>query len=585
MIHRPRNCGRGSGVNRLYFGDNLEVLARIDDATADLIYLDPPFNSKETYNVLYRSPVGGDAQVRAFDDTWSWEDGASKALELLAERDTNTFNVLRSLQRFLNTSDMMAYLAMMSVRLVELRRVLKPNGSLYLHCDPTACHYLKILLDAVFGGQGFVNHITWKRSHAHSDGKQGSKHYGRISDTILFYARSNDRTWNVQYTPYSQEYVDRDYRRLDPDGRRYRLDNIQGPGGAAKGNPFYEVMGVKRHWRYSEARMKGLIAEGLIIQTRPGAVPQLKRYLDEMPGVPAQEIWTDIPVINNRSKEMLGYATQKPLALLERIIKTSSNEGDVVLDPFCGCGTAIHAAEKLHREWIGIDIAYPAIQIIEDRLQTWLPNTEYEITGIPYDELSARKLAEQDPHTFQQWAVARCGGRSRGKGADRGIDGEIVFKTARDDYGRALVSVKAGKHVNPGMVRELVTVVNREDADMGVFICLEEPTKDMKADAFSAGRIELHGGSRSRVQIVTVKGLIDGPDLGILTVLNTVGAAAAAKAEARKKPPKAPTPEELRRHPPLPPMPISGGKQDKVQVPLDLDEPILVQPQSKTRRA
>lgn len=567
-------------MNHLYFGDNLAVLRQyIADESVDLVYLDPPFNSKETYNVLYKSPVGGDAQVRAFDDTWSWEDGASKSLELLAETDAATFDVLRALQRFLGTSDMMAYLAMMSVRLVELKRVLKPHGSLYLHCDPTACHYLKILLDAVFGGQGFVNQITWKRSHAHSDGKQGSRHYGRVSDTLLFYSRSSARTWNTQYTPYSQEYVDRDYRRVDENGRRYRLSDLRGPGGAAKGNPYYEVMGVSRHWAYSKSRMAEMIANGRVIQTRPGAVPQYKRYLDEMPGVPAQEIWTDIPVLNNRSKETLGYSTQKPLALLERILKTSSNEGDVVLDPFCGCGTAIHAAEKLKRQWIGIDVAYPAIQIIEDRFQAWLPQAKYELTGIPYDELSARKLAAKDPHTFQQWAVAQCGGRSGDRGADRGIDGVITFKTAKDEYGRAIASVKAGKHVSPGMVRELVAVVGREDAEMGVFVCLEEPTKEMKAAAFSAGRVELHGGSRSKIQIVTVKDLIKGPDLGILTVLNTVGAAAAARAEARRKPAKAPTAEELRRHPPLPPMPIRGGKKD--QVPLDLDEPILVPQQSK----
>ena len=271
-------CGkRGRHVNKLYFGDNLAVLRRIDSSSVDLVYLDPPFNSKETYNVLYKSPIGGDAQERAFDDTWSWEDGAAKALATLSVEDVDTFNVLQSLQRFLGTSDIMAYLAMMAVRLVELKRVLKPDGSMYLHCDPTACHYLKVLLDAVFGGAGFVNHITWKRSHAHSDGAQGSKHFGRNSDTILFYARSANRIWNVQHTPYSQEYVDRDYRRVDEDGRRYRLDNIQGPGGAAKGNPFYEVMGVSRHWRYSQVKMAELIAEGRIIQTRPGAVPQLKR--------------------------------------------------------------------------------------------------------------------------------------------------------------------------------------------------------------------------------------------------------------------------------------------------------------------
>lgn len=203
----------------------------------------------------------------------------------------------------------------------------------------------------------YRNEIIWKRSHAHSDGRQGAKHFGRVSDTILFYAKTDAAPFRVQFTPYDESYIERDYRRVDAGGRRYRLDNIQGPGGAAKGNPFYEVMGVSRHWRYSKEKMEELIREGRIIQTQPGTVPQYKRYLDEMPGVPLQNIWTDMPGINNRSDELLGYPTQKPLALLERIVHASSNPGDVVLDPFCGCGTTIHAAQKLERNWTGIDVS------------------------------------------------------------------------------------------------------------------------------------------------------------------------------------------------------------------------------------
>jgi DNA modification methylase len=572
-------------VNQLYFGDNLAVLRQyIVDESVDLVYLDPPFNSKETYNVLYRSPIGADAQERVFEDTWSWEDGASTALRDLSERDHRTFHMLEGLQRFLGTSDIMAYLAMMAVRLVELRRVLKPDGTLYLHCDPTACHYLKVLLDAVFGGQGFVNHITWKRSHAHNDTKQGSRHYGRVSDILLFYARSGARTWNTQFTPYSQEYIDRDYRRMDEDGRRYRLSDLRGPGGAAKGNPYYEVMGVWRHWAYSKLRMDEMVREGRIIQTRPGAVPQYKRYLDEMPGVTLQEIWTDIPVINNRSKEMLGYPTQKPLALLERIILTSSNEGDTILDPFCGCGTAIHAAQRLGRNWIGIDIAWPAIQVIEDRLHKWLPKAKYNVKGIPYDEHSAKMMARKDWFAFQQWAVSRCRGRSGGLGGDRGVDGEIIYQRGRDDYGRVIVSVKGGKHVGPAMVRELGGAVKLHGADAGVFICLNEPTKEMRTAAHGFGRVDLAGGDRPKIQIVTVHDLIVGPDLGIPTALNTIDAAEAARKQARRKPPKRPSPERLRREPPLPPMTVAGGKR-KEQVQMDLDEPILVPQQSKKRKA
>lgn len=572
-------------MNRLYFGDNLHVLRKhVRDESVDLVYLDPPFKSDAIYNILYKTPVGGDAQVRAFEDTWAWEDGAELALDDLSKSDLPTFNMLRAFQTFLGRSDMMAYLAMMAVRLVELRRVLKSDGSLYLHCDPTACHYLKVLLDAVFKGSGFVNHISWKRSHAHSDGRQGAKHYGRNSDALLYYARSERRTFNNQYTPYSQEYLDSDYKRVDADGRRYRLSDLSGPGGASKGNPSYEVMGVTRHWRYTQAKMQALIDAGRVLQTRPGAVPQLKRYLDEMPGVPVQEIWTDVPIISNRSKEALGYPTQKPLALLERVIATSSNPGDVVLDPFCGCGTAIHAAEKLERSWIGIDVTYLAIQVIEDRLKTWLPSARYKLDGIPADELSARKLAAKDAHTFQQWAVGRVGGQSRGKGADGGIDGEVIFQTGPGEYGRGIISVKGGKHVGPEAVRSLKAVVTRERADMGVLVCLDEPTREMKSEAHSAGRVELPGGNRPKVQIVTVGELLTGPNLGLPTALNTVTAVQAARAAARKKPPRRATAEELRQQPPLPPMPIKGGKVDSAQPPLPIDEPVLSPPAVRPRQ-
>ena len=303
-----------------------------------------------------------------------------------------------------------------------------------------------------------------------------------------------------------------------------------------------------------------------------------------MPGVPVSEDWDDIRPINSQARERLGYPTQKPLELLKRIIEASSGPGEVVLDPFCGCGTTIHAAEVTGRAWIGIDIAYQAIQVIEDRFSAWLPNARYELTGIPSDEQSARVLAKKDPYTFQQWAVARCGGRPGGRGADRGVDGEIIFQRGRNEYGRAIISVKGGRHVSPAMVRELIAVVQREDADLGVFVCLDEPTRDMKSDAYSSGRIELPGGSRSKIQIVTVADLINGPDLGILTVLSTVGATIAAKAKARMKPTRPPTPEQLRREPPLPPMPIRGGKNVADQVPLDLAEPVLVQPQRRARR-
>jgi site-specific DNA-methyltransferase (adenine-specific) len=289
------------------------------------------------------------------------------------------------------------------------------------------------MLDQTFGEGNFVNEIVWKRSHAHSDAKQGRKAFGVITDSILLYGAGGERAWNVEYQPYDQSYVDRDYRRVDADGRRYRLDNIQGPGGASKGNPFYEVMGVSRHWRYSKERMQELIDAGRIVQTRPGAVPQYKRYLDEMPGVPVQNLWDDIPIISNRSSEFLGYPTQKPLPLLERIIKTSSNDNDIVLDAFCGCGTALVAAQNLKRQWIGIDISPTACRVMAKRLRDdcgltedeklWRLGRGFVVRDLPWSE---ERLRQIPPFEFENWAVIALGGvPNKAQVGDMAIDGRI----------------------------------------------------------------------------------------------------------------------------------------------------------------
>ena len=511
----------------LYYGDNLNVLREnVKDESVDLIYLDPPFNSQANYNVLFRAPTGeqSHAQIEAFEDTWHWGDSAEHAFdEVMKSGNTDAAELLRAMRSFLKENDMMAYLTMLPVRLLELHRVLKETGSLYLHCDPTAAHYLKLLLDSIFGLAQFRNEIIWKRNSAHSDTKQGAKHYGRLTDTIFFYSKGEEVKWNQVYRPYDESYVERDYRRVDPDGRRYRLDNIQGPGGAEKGNPYYEVMGVSRHWRYSREKMQELIEQGRIIQTRPGAVPQYKRYLDEMPGVSIQNLWDDIPVINNRSKEVLGYPTQKPLALLERIIVSSSNGGDTVLDPFCGCGTSIIAAQKLNRRWIGIDVTHLAISLIEKRLDDAFPGIQYEVHGTPKDLAGARDLAMRDKYQFQWWAVSLVnavpfGGKKRG--ADSGIDGIIYFKNFKDGKPvteKIIVSVKGGENVNVAMVRDLVGVVEREQAKMALFITLAPPTDPMTKEAVTAGFYEAPNGKDQyrKIQIVTIENLLEGkkPDL------------------------------------------------------------------------
>ncbi|HEY6541725.1 MAG TPA: site-specific DNA-methyltransferase, partial [Ktedonobacteraceae bacterium] len=347
--------------NTLFYGDNLFILREhVASESVDLVYLDPPFNSNRNFNVLFKDEHGTDSesQITAFEDTWHWNLAAEHTYtELLTEAPDHVAKMIESLHEFIGTNQMMAYLVMMAARLVELHRVLKPTGSLYLHCDPTASHYLKIILDTIFSPDQFRNEIIWKRNSAHSDTAQGKVlHMGRLHDVILFYTKTNRATRNEVYQPYTPEYIEKFYRHKDPDGRLYQLDNITGPGGAAKGNPEYEFLGVTRYWRYSRERMQALYDQGKIVQTSPGSVPRFKRYLDEMPGIPLQDLWTEILPIQSQSKELLGYPTQKPLALLDRIIQASSNPGDVVLDPFCGCGTAIASAQKLDRKWIGIDI-------------------------------------------------------------------------------------------------------------------------------------------------------------------------------------------------------------------------------------
>ena len=519
-------------TNTLYYGDNLDILRQhVPDESVDLVYLDPPFNSNANYNVLFKEQSGeaSPAQIRAFTDTWEWTQEAERTYEqeIISNPGTpaNVKDMVSAFRQFIGSNAMMAYLVMMAPRLVELRRVLKRTGSIYLHCDPTASHYLKLLMDTIFGAANFRTEITWKRTSAHSDSRQGRQQHGRVHDVIFFYSRSDGWTWNPLYTEYDQDYTDQFYRHVEPEtGRLYRLDNLTGPGGAAKGNPSYEVMGVTRYWRYSEERMAALIVQGRIVQTRPGAVPAYKRYLDEMPGVPLQDLWTDIRPIASQAKERLGYPTQKPQALLERIIEASSNEGDVVLDPFCGCGTAVAAAENLKRRWIGIDVTHLAVALMKSRLRTAFdlhPGTDYEVVGEPTDVGGARALAEQDRYQFQYWAMslleAQPREQDRRRGADRGIDGVVHFIDGpRRSTHKAIVQVKSGKVSSPH-VRDLKGTVEREKAELGLFITLEEPTRDMRAEAASAGfyHSDIWQRDYPRMQIRTVAELLAGNNFDI----------------------------------------------------------------------
>lgn len=507
-------------TNVLYYGDNLDILRKhIPDESIDLVYLDPPFNSQAGYNVLFRETSGepSAAQIKAFSDTWHWDEAAQRTFEgIISSAPDQVARMIGALREFIGPNDVMAYLVMMTARLLELRRVLNSTGSIYLHCDPTASHYLKVVMDTIFGKRNFVNEVVWKRTTAHSDTKQGAKHLGRSHDTVLAYAKTDHYNWNQKYTAYDEHYLQSKYRFVDAEsGRRYRLGDLTGPRGAAKGNPKYEFLGVERYWRYSRERMEQLFREGRIVQTKPGAVPQYKRYLDEMLGQPVQDIWTDIWPINPMAKERLGYETQKPLALLERVIEMGSNEGDLVLDPFCGCGTAVVAAHKLNRRWIGIDITYLAITVMKERLQDSFPGIPIEVVGEPVDLAGARALADQDRYQFQWWALglvnAKPVGDDRKKGADRGIDGVIGFVEAGGKAKRIVVQVKSG-HVNAAHIRDLKGTMEREKAEMGLFITLEPPTEPMRTEAVSAGfyHSELWDEDYPRIQICTIEDLLAG---------------------------------------------------------------------------
>lgn len=508
--------------NILYYGDNLEILRNhLEAETVDLIYLDPPFNSKATYNVLFKSPKGADsasAQIDAFEDTWHWGEQAEAEFDqIVHQQNTDVSEMMLSLRRFLGENDMMAYLTMMANRLLELHRVLKPTGSLYLHCDPNASHYLKVVLDSVFGKENFANEIIWKRQSAHSD----SRRFGSVHDTLLFYKKSDQATWNTQYQEYDKDYVEQYYRYKDEDGRLFMSGDL-GAAGLQGGGYDYEWKGVRRIWRVPETTMVRLDSENRIFYTRNG-IPRIKRYLNESKGMPAQDVWTDIESLRSWNVERLGYPTQKPQDLLKRIILSSSNEGDVLLDPFCGCGTAIHEAENQKRKWIGIDVTHLAISLVERRLKDAFPDIQFEVHGTPKDLGGGRDLALRDKYEFQWWACHLVNAqpyRGKKKGADTGIDGLIFFQddqsaldTRKSLPKKIIVSVKGGEGVSVPMIRDLGHVVDREGAAMGLFVTLAEPTGPMIKEAIKAGYYTSPSGAKfPKIQIVTIEGLLKGTE-------------------------------------------------------------------------
>jgi site-specific DNA-methyltransferase (adenine-specific) len=506
--------------NTLYYGDNLDVLRRyVADESVDLVYLDPPFNSARDYNVLFESKTGKDsaAQIAAFEDTWKWDMAAAAQFEETLSSGGNVADVLSAFRTFLGTNDMLAYLTMMAPRLVELRRVLKPTGSLYLHCDPTASHYLKLLLDAVFGPEHFRNEIIWLRTLAKA---QSTIRLPNNHDVILSYGKSDSVTWNADamFVAYDEDNLDEKtkskYSKRDENGRLYRLDNLLNPN-PDRPNLTYEFLGVTRAWRWTRDRMLAAYEAGLVIQTGEGRVPQLKRYLDEQRGRPIGDVWTDIPPLNSQAAERLGYPTQKPVALLDRIIAASSNAGDTVLDPFCGCGTTIASAQANGRRWIGIDVTHLAVGLIRNRLQdSFGADAKYKIVGEPTTIEDAERLREEDKFQFQAWALGLVGARPSNqvkKGADKGIDGRLYFQSGEGvgKMDQVIISVKGGG-LKADDLRALAGVVEREKAAIGVLMTFDKPSSKMKTDAASFGFHHTRWGNFPRIQILTVEELLNG---------------------------------------------------------------------------
>lgn len=569
--------------NTLFYGDNLDILREYIDAdSVDLIYLDPPFNSNRNYNVLFKDESGheADAQITAFEDTWHWNHKTEATYnELVTQGDARVSALVNALRQSIGTNQMMAYLTMMAARLVELHRVLKPTGSLYLHCDPSASHYLKIILDSIFGGENFRNEIVWKRTFAHGSAKK----FAPLHDVIFYYSRTEKYLWTDNRLELDPDYIKKRFTFVDETtGKTFQPISLTGSG-IRHGESGQSWRGVNptdvgRHWA-----LPGTILEQIGVTTgtvqerldalenagrvywpqKEGGTPRLKWFAEDNRGAAISDIWGDISPISAQAAERLGYPTQKPLALLERIINASSNKGDIVLDPFCGCGTTIAAAQKLNRRWIGIDITHLSIALMKYRLKDMFDLVEkrdYDVRGEPEDLPSAKQLAHDDRYQFQWWALSLIqarpisdGGRKTAdgakegrrpssvvrrpegkKGSDRGIDGVINF--IDDNSGkakRALVQVKSGK-VKSGDVRDLRGVIERENAALGIFITLENATREMQTEAAAAGIYHSPGWNRDypKLQILAIADLLNGASVSMPSTAMTFKQAERVKRDA-----------------------------------------------------
>ncbi len=518
-------------MNRLYYGDNLTIMQKeIAAQSVDLIYLDPPFNSQKNYNLIYTQATGKPvpAQVEAFCDTWELdaekEELASKMPVILRAHEVEDYYVkfwrywILALR---NTHPkLLAYLLYMVQRLLYMKILLKPTGAIYLHCDPNASHYIKVMMDGIFGHGNFRNEITWRRVTSDQKGSQHDrKSWGNNADIILFYTRSNQ--YKLHGTrPLTTEEAVQKFNQTDETGRRYYDDSShiwRTPGMGPRPNLCYEWRGFTNPhpsgWRLKKERLEEEYQKGNIV-IRPDGKLERRKYEEDYPGAPIGNIWTDIGPVPARSGERIGYPTQKPVTLLKRIVRASCPPDGLVFDPFCGCGTTTYAAQETGRRWIGCDIAILAIKLIKYNLEKAYglhEDREFEIDGIPVSVEGAVQLFRKDPFQFQHWAVERVDGfPTQKKVADKGIDGNIYFETD-DGYKDMVISVKGGT-VRPTDIRDLRGVLER-DTDSGTvmagFISNREPTKAMKDEAAKAGMYTYAGHDYERIQLLTTKQILE----------------------------------------------------------------------------
>lgn len=521
--------------DHLYYGDNLTIMRSMPAASVDLIYLDPPFNSQRTYNLIYTNMTGLPLpeQEEAFCDAWRMDPEKEQMAREIPIKLHDEYGVSDDVSRFWEAwikalrrtkSSQLAYLVYMTYRLFEMQRLLKPTGSIYLHCDPAASHYIKVMMDAVFGHGKFLNEIIWRRTGAHGSAKR----YGPVHDVILFYAGKGVPTWNPQHQR-DDAYIAERYTYQDQDGRKFYPITLHAIGtrNGDSGKPWrgVDIAAKGGHWKYTTAKLDELDAAARIYWPPKGGMPRLKVYAEDAKGSGLQDVWTDIPPINAKATERMGYPTQKPLALLDRIIRASTNPGDVVFDPFCGCGTAIVAAHQLGRHWIGCDIAILSVQIIRDVLakRYGLHDGEhYQISGIPRSVDAARDLFQRDKRQFQHWLVELAGGFANSRySGDRGIDGRVYFGP-KEDLRSMVLSVKGG-HLTPAFVRELRGTLEADGTEMAGFLCLDPPTKGMVDEAAKAGVFTYQGVQYPRMQIRTVQQLLGGQRLDTPARIGTFG--------------------------------------------------------------